>query len=66
MVLRKIFELKDRVRGDDRRLHSVELHDLHSSPNIIRVIKSRRMRWGLVACLGERTGSYRVLVGKPE
>jgi hypothetical protein len=43
-VLRKIFELKDRVRGDERGLHSVELHDLYSSPNIIRVIKSNRMR----------------------
>ena len=44
-----------------------ELNDLYSSPNIVRVIKSRRMRWaGLVACMGKRRGVYRALVGKPE
>jgi hypothetical protein len=44
-----------------------ELHDLYSSPNIVRVIKSRRMRWGgYVARMGEGRGVYRVLVGKPE
>jgi hypothetical protein len=44
-----------------------ELIDLYSSPNIVRVIKSRRMRWaGHVACMGDRRGAYRVLVGKPE
>ena len=44
-----------------------ELNDLYSSPNIVRVIKSRIMRWaGHVACMGEERGVYRVLVGKPE
>jgi len=48
-------------------LHSEELNDLYSSPNIVRVIKSRRMRWaGHVARMGEKRGVYRVLVGKPE
>jgi len=57
----------DEVTGEWRRLHSEELHDLYSSPNIIWVIKSRRMRWvGHIACMGERRGVYRVLVGKPE
>jgi hypothetical protein len=47
--------------------HNEELNDLYSSPTIVRVIKSRRMRWaGDVARLGEETGVYRVLVGKPE
>ena len=50
-----------------RKLHNEELIDLYSSPNIIRVIKSRRMRWaGHVARMGERRGVYRILVGKPE
>jgi len=49
------------------RLHNEELNDLYSSPNIVRVIKSRRMRWaGHVACMGGGRGVYRVLVGKPE
>jgi hypothetical protein len=48
-------------------LHNDELHSLYSSPNIVRVIKSRRMRWeGHVARMGERRGVYRVLVGRPE
>jgi hypothetical protein len=48
-------------------LHNDELHNLYSSPNIVRVIKSRRMRWaGHVARTGEGTGVYRVLVGRPE
>jgi len=47
--------------------HDEELNDLYSSPNIVRVIKSRRMRWaGHVACMGEERGVYRVLVGKLE
>jgi len=50
-----------------RKLHNEELNDLYSSPNIDWVIKSRRMRWeGHVACMGERKGVYRVLVGKTE
>jgi hypothetical protein len=49
------------------KLHKEELHDLYSSPNNVRVIKSRRMRWaGHVARMGERRGVYRVLMGKPE
>ena len=48
-------------------MHNEELNDLYSSPNIVRVIKLRRMRWaGHVACMGEERGTYRVLVGKPE
>ena len=48
-------------------MHKEELNDLHSSPNIVRVIKSRRMRWvGHAALMGEERGVYRVLVGKPE
>jgi hypothetical protein len=68
MVLRRIFgPRRDEVTGDWRRLHNEELNDLYSSPNIVRVIKSRRMRWaGHVARMGEERGVYRVLVGKPE
>jgi hypothetical protein len=67
-VLRRIFGSKrDGVTGEWRRLHNEELNDLYSSPNIIRVIKSRSIRWaGHVARMGERRGSYRVLVGKSE
>ena len=57
----------DEVTGEWRKLHNEELDDLYSSPNIVRVIKSRRMRWvGHVAGMGESKGVYRVLVGKPE
>jgi hypothetical protein len=50
-----------------RKLHNEELYDLYCSPNIVRVIKSRRMRWaGHVARLGEKRRVYRILVGKPE
>ena len=68
MVLRRIFgPRKDEVTGEWRRLHNEELNDLHSSPNIVRVIKSRKMRWaGHVARMDEERGAYRVLVGKPE
>jgi hypothetical protein len=66
-VLRKIFGPKGQVDGSWRKLHNDELHSLYSSPNIVRVIKSRRMRWaGHVARMGEGNGVYRVLVGKPE
>jgi hypothetical protein len=68
MVLRRIFGPRmDGVTGDWRRLHNEELNDLYSSPNIWRVIKSRRRRWVWhVARMGEERGAYRVLVGKPE
>jgi len=68
MALRRIFGRgRDEVTGEWRRLHNEELNDLYSSPNIVRVIKWRRMRWaGLVARMGEERGCIRVLVGKPE
>ena len=68
MVLRRIFgPRRDEVTGEWRRLHNEELNDLYSSPNIVRVIKSRRTRWaGHVALMGVERGVYRVLVGKPE
>jgi len=68
MVLRRIFEpRRDEIMGKWRRLHNEELNDLYSLPNIVRVIKSRRMRWaGHVARMDEEMGVYMVLVGKPE
>jgi hypothetical protein len=67
-VLRGIFGPKrDEATGDWRRLHNEELNDLYLSPNIIRVIKSRRLRWaGHVVRMGEKRGAYRILVGRPE
>jgi len=58
---------RDEVTGKWRKLHNEELNDPYSSPNIVRVIKSKRMRWAWhVACMGKRRGVYRVLVRKPE
>jgi hypothetical protein len=58
---------REEVTGEWRKLHNEELNDLYSLPNIVRVVKSRRMRWaGRVARMGEEGGLYRVLVGKPE
>ena len=67
-VLRRVFGPKrDEVTGEWRKLHNVELSDPYSLPNIVRVVKSRRMRWaGHVVRMGEGRGLHRVLVGKPE
>ena len=64
----KIFGAKkDDITGEWRKLHNAELHALYSSPNIIRSLKSRRLRWpGHVARMEQSRNSYRVLMGKPE
>jgi hypothetical protein len=66
-VLRKIFGPKREEKVSWRKLHNDELHGLYSSPNIVRMIKSRRMRWvGHAARICEGRGVYRFLVGRPE
>ena len=67
-VLRRVFGPKrDEVTGEWRKLRNEELSDLYSLPNIVRVVKYRRMRWvGHVVRMGEGRGVHRVLVGKPE
>jgi len=68
VLLRRIFgPRRDEVTGDWSRLHNEEQNEFYSSTNIVRVIKSRRMRWvGHVARMGDERGVYRVLLGKPE
>jgi hypothetical protein len=63
-VLKRIFGLRwDEVTGGWRKMHNKELRDLYSSPRIVRIIKSRRMRWaGHVAQMGEKRNAYRLLV----
>jgi hypothetical protein len=67
-VLRRIFGPKrDEVTGGWGKLHNEELHNLYSSPSIIRIMKSRRMRWaGNVARMGEKKNAHRILVGNPQ
>jgi hypothetical protein len=67
-VLRRVFgPKKNEVTGEWRKLHNEKLNDLYSLPNIVWVVKSRRMRWaGHVARMGEETVVHRLLVGKPE
>jgi hypothetical protein len=65
-VMRRIFRPKrDELTGEWRKLHNEELNYLYSSPNLVRVMKSRRIRWAGHR-MGERRGVYRILMGKPE
>jgi hypothetical protein len=66
-LLRIFGPKRDEVTGEWRKLHNEELHDLYSLPSIIRIGKTRRMRWtGHVTRMGEKRNMYRLLVGKPE
>jgi hypothetical protein len=67
-VLRRIFGPKrEEVAGGWRRLHNEELHNLYTSPDVIRMIKSRRMSWARhIVCVGVMRNAYKILVGKPE
>jgi hypothetical protein len=67
-VISRIFgPKKNEIVGSWRKLHNVELHNLYSSPSIIRMIKSRRMKWaGHIARMVEKRNEYRILVGNPE
>jgi hypothetical protein len=66
-VLRIIGPNREGVTGGWRKLHNEELHNLYSSPSVIRIIKSRMMRWaGHVARIGAKRNVYRLLIGKPE
>jgi hypothetical protein len=61
-----VFNVRDVVTGEWRKLYNKKLHDLYSSPSIIRIIKSRRMRWaGHVTRMGKKRNAYILLVGKP-
>ena len=65
-VLRRIFGPKRDENGEWRRLHNEKLHSLYRSPNIVRVIKSRRFRWaGHVARIEEGRSAFKILTGKP-
>ena len=65
--MRVFWPKRDKVTGELRKLHNEELSDLYSLPNIVWVVKSRRMRWaGHVARMGQGRGVHRVLVGRPE